>query len=221
MRLLRTAPGILAALTNLLRTSAVLTALMAAWAPASSQAAVLQQTSPTPTTYTEGVDFEPMFWSGTGDVTAGVIPVDLDLSPPIQSTSACESSDFAGFPAGSIALIQRSGVCLFSTMVDNATAAGAVGAIIFNEGDTPERTGLVGGTLLFEKTIPVVFGTFALGSTFASITGLQVHMVVTLADDIRPVPEPGGLALTALGVAALGLAGLAHRQAARRSRAGG
>ena len=51
-----------------------------------------------------------------------------------------------GSSAGNIALIQR-GTCTFAQKVANAEAAGAVGVVIFNEGN-PGRTGLFTGSLV-------------------------------------------------------------------------
>ena len=50
------------------------------------------------------------------------------------------ADDFAGFPAGAIALIQRGG-CSFALKAHNAQAAGASAVIIFNQGNTPDREG--------------------------------------------------------------------------------
>ena len=85
------------------------------------------------------------------------------------STSGCEASDFAGFPAGNVALIQR-GTCDFVDKAANAEAAGASAAIIFNEGNIdPDRTELLFGTLGEPGvTIPVIGTTFALGDDLAS-----------------------------------------------------
>jgi PA domain-containing protein len=42
----------------------------------------------------------------------------------------CVAADFAGFPTGSIALVQR-GTCLFSQKASNALAAGAIGMMVY------------------------------------------------------------------------------------------
>ncbi len=124
---------------------------------------ILEQVTPDPVTYTDGVDFFIMTYSGSADVTAQVEAVDLLLPPTGGSTSGCEDSDFASFTAGSIALIQR-GTCTFREKSDNAAEAGAVGVIIFNEGDAADRIDLFGGTLDPPVTdIPVVSASFALG----------------------------------------------------------
>ena len=103
--------------------------------------------------------------TGFGTVTAAITPVDLNLVPPRASTSGCEAADFAGFPVGNIALIQR-GTCSFGIKAVNAQAAGASAVIIFNQGNTPLREDLIVGTLLPDGatvTIPVVGGSFANG----------------------------------------------------------
>ena len=114
--------------------------------------------------------------SGAGDVTGRVVPVDLALIPPRASTSACEATDFAGLdfsgPAD-IALIQR-GTCEFSVKAVNAQAAGAEAVVIFNQGDTPGREGLIVGSAATlpdgspsNLTIPVVGASFADGAALA------------------------------------------------------
>ena len=59
-------------------------------------------------------------------------------APPSTSNSGCEAADFAGFPAGAIALVQR-GTCTFGAKAQNAEAAGASAVVVFNEGQ-PGRT---------------------------------------------------------------------------------
>jgi len=84
------------------------------------------------------------------------------------STSGCSASDFAGFMPGRIALIQR-GTCFFGVKVLNAQAAGASGVVLFNEGNTPGRSGVFSGSLVDANgnpiipTIPVAFTSFAIG----------------------------------------------------------
>ncbi|WP_340138285.1 PA domain-containing protein, partial [Stenotrophomonas maltophilia] len=69
-------------------------------------------TVPQPVTYEWEKDFTYLSQTEAGDVTAKVVPVDLSLGAGNTSTSGCEAEDFANFPAGSIALIQR-GTCNF------------------------------------------------------------------------------------------------------------
>ena len=143
----------------------------------------LEQTAPAAVTYVEDVDYNLMSQTDPGDATGQVTGVDLALADPAASTSGCEADDFIGFPAGDIALMQR-GACAFGLKADNAAAAGAVGAIIFNQGNSPDRTGLINGTLGndYSGGIPVFFATFPLGSEWATTAGLELHMI---ADVLR------------------------------------
>ena len=107
-----------------------------------------------------------MTYSGNGYVTAPVYAVNLTIPPPAAagtSPSACAAADFAGFPVGAIALVQR-GMCDFRVKALNAQAAGAVGVVVMNEGQ-PGRTGVLNATLGGPGvTIPVVGATFAVGA---------------------------------------------------------
>jgi hypothetical protein len=98
-----------------------------------------------------------------GATTADLQPAGGIIIPATGgSASGCAASDFAGFVAGRIALIQR-GTCTFSQKVANAQAAGATGVIIFNEGNTPARSGAFSGSLSSVPPIPVAFTSFAVG----------------------------------------------------------
>ena len=106
-------------------------------------ASTFSQSAPTPTTFVNGTDFQTMQYSGSGDVTANVtavgpLNVPIGSTPPGTTASGCAASDFAGFPAGNIALVQR-GTCNFVAKVQNAEAAGASAVVVFNEGQ-PGRT---------------------------------------------------------------------------------
>ena len=110
-------------------------------------APVFERTSPSPRTYLPDEDFLTMEYSGSGDVTAAVAPAGRIVIPsPGGVASGCSAADFVGFQAGAIALVQR-GTCTFREKAQFAQDAGAVGVIIFNEGNTAERTGVVNGTL--------------------------------------------------------------------------
>jgi Zn-dependent M28 family amino/carboxypeptidase len=146
----------------------------------------LAQTAPSPTSYVENVDYVPMEFTGAGDVTAPVAAVDINLVGDRASTSGCEDADFAGFTPGHIALIQR-GTCTFGEKADNAAEAGAVGAIIFNQGNGgPDRTDLFGGTLGdFARDIPVVSVSFPQGEAWANTAGLTLRLAIeTDVDEI-------------------------------------
>ncbi len=110
--------------------------------------ASFSRVSPDPVTYQQADDYFVMEYSGSGDVQALIQPTNDVIVPPASaantSTSGCEATDFDGFVAGNIALIQR-GTCTFRLKAENAAAAGAVGAIIFNEG---QPAGLTRSTAL-------------------------------------------------------------------------
>jgi Zn-dependent M28 family amino/carboxypeptidase len=143
--------------------------------------ATFARVSPDPRTYAEPADFATMDYSGSGDVTATLTPVDLVLPPgaPGSSTSGCETADFAGFPAGTIALLQR-GTCDFTVKAQNAQAAGATAAVIFNEGQEGRTETLV-GTLQEDTTatIPVLGASFAVGSELAGQPGASVRITTS------------------------------------------
>ena len=100
----------------------------------------LSRVAPLPVvTYVQDVDWGYLAQSDPGEVTAAVTPVDIQLGIGNANTSGCEAADFAGFPAGNIALLQR-GTCTFEQKIENAAAAGAVGAIFFFRATRREPT---------------------------------------------------------------------------------
>src|SRR5687767_239666 len=150
---------------------------------------VLQQISPNAITYVEGTDFGAITQSDPGDVTAAVTAVDLALGLGNTSTSGCEAADFAGFPAGNIALLQR-GTCTFEIKAENAAAAGAVGIVIFNQGNTTaaDRNGIPAVTLTANNTsgIPVLGTTYALGVTLSQTPGLVMRVFANTLRQVLP-----------------------------------
>ena len=101
-----------------------------------------------------------MDYSGTGTVTGVVQGVNDNIVPlPVgqpdgTSNAGCEDADFADF-TGDIALIQR-GTCFFYEKIANAVEAGATAVIIFNEGNSDERTGVDFGQASFPQDVPVI-----------------------------------------------------------------
>lgn len=136
--------------------------------------AVFERVAPSPHVFTSE-EFATMTYSGSGDVTAAPmqavdVVVPIGANPPNTSTSGCEATDFAGFTAGNVALMQR-GTCSFRIKADNAAAAGASAVVIFNEGQAasptqPEdRKVTVQGTLGTPGvTIPVVGTSYDIGA---------------------------------------------------------
>ncbi len=141
---------------------------------------VLRQISPTSATYETGA----FTGTGYGTITGNVTAVDISLALPRDPvTSGCEAADFAGFPVGNIALIQR-GTCAFAIKALNAEAAGASAVIIFNQGNTLLREDLIIGTLAPSvANIPVVGASFANGVALSQ-AGSQAFIKVDPAQTI-------------------------------------
>jgi Zn-dependent M28 family amino/carboxypeptidase len=145
--------------------------------------------------------------TGTGEGNlddVAVVPVDIVIGqdPVINNAndSGCEEADFADFPAGAIALIQR-GTCSFAIKAANAQAAGAAGVVLFNQGnvtDDPaagDRLGPVNPTLgTFVASIPVVGTSYAAGVSLAadgSTADLVVDFFVATSENV--IAEKAGL----------------------------
>ena len=146
--------------------------------------AVLQRISPNPATFVDGVDFSSMTYSGNGDVTGAVTPVATG-----STAAGCLAADFSGFPAGTIALIQR-GSCSFAIKAANAEAAGAIGVIIYNN-----TAGGISGTLSTPGIkIPVLGSTTAVGvgllepNTIARVKVERVNETRTTYNVIAETP---------------------------------
>jgi Zn-dependent M28 family amino/carboxypeptidase len=106
--------------------------------------------------------------SAAGDVTAPVTAVDLSLPPGEEantSTSGCQASDWDGFPAGHVALVQR-GTCTFAQKVTHAEDFGASAVLIFNEGQ-PDRQGPIVSSLGGQSELPVLGLSYDLGVQLA------------------------------------------------------
>jgi hypothetical protein len=139
--------------------------------------AVLRQLTPVQAEYETGV----FTGSGSGEVQGQVIPVDINLTGDRASTSGCEAADFAGIDwsgPDDIALVQR-GTCFFGTKAFYAEQAGAEAVVIFNQGNTPEREGLiVADATSVDPPIPgapgpVTHGIPVVGASFADGVALS------------------------------------------------
>jgi hypothetical protein len=167
----------------------------------------------TPTWSANGQDFTLVDdWNpgnSNGTASAPIQPANGIVDPPnpngSTSTSGCTSGDFdAATMTGKIALIQRGG-CNFGVKVLNAKAAGAVGVIIFNEGN-PGRTAVVNGSLLdadnnpFVPDIPVAFTSYAIGKSLLDAfnnhtnptSSLDIHVIEEQRPDWNVIAESKG-----------------------------
>lgn len=159
----------------------------------------LERISPNPTTFTEGVDWLAMNYSGFGTAEAGISLASDGLN------LGCSATDFGAFTAGTIALVSR-GSCFFRTKAENALASGAIGVLIYNDGTAPDRVDVTLGTLQAPQfALPVMSLSYALGLELASQSNPVIRMTV-----VAPIPLPAGfpLLLAALG----GLAFAARRR---------
>ena len=146
----------------------------------------LELVAPLAKAFVGGTDFMTMRYSGSGDVTAPIQAVDLILppTPEPRSTSGCEASDFTGFTAGNVALLQR-GTCTFAEKVANAQKAGAAAVLVFNEGQ-PDRQEVIAGSLEESGVdIPALTLSFAVGQELATTKGATVHVVTSTKTEIR------------------------------------
>ena len=121
---------------------------------------VLEQTSPVAGPIVTNI----MSYSGSGDNTASVSTV--------SAITGCNATDFAGFPAGDIALISR-GACSFALKATNASNAGASGVVIYNN-----IPGTLNGTLssTFALDISVTSVTLDVGQALAATPGLVLRL---------------------------------------------
>ncbi|MBK9703777.1 MAG: M28 family peptidase [Betaproteobacteria bacterium] len=127
---------------------------------------LLEQVTPPPAAPVANAIFS---YSGSGDITAAVTAL---AAPPADATPGCDAADFAGFPAGNIALISR-GMCSFAIKATNAYSAGASGVVIYN--NIPgELNGTLGNG--FTLDIPVTSVTQAVGQQLAATPGLVMRL---------------------------------------------
>ncbi|WP_370970041.1 M28 family metallopeptidase [Amycolatopsis sp. cg9] len=110
-----------------------------------------------------------------GGITAPLAVVAVD------DTSGCEATDYTADVAGKIALIKRGG-CSFAQKQATAAAAGAVGAIVYNNTD-----GALNGTLgdPANAKIPTGGVTAAAGAQLATLGGQSVTLELRAFQEAR------------------------------------
>jgi Zn-dependent M28 family amino/carboxypeptidase len=141
----------------------------------------LERTAPEPTVWVEDTDYIVAEFSAAGDVTGEVFVAGNTTIPPPGpglGNSGCAPGDFAG-AAGKIALIQR-GECPFVQKFANAEAAGAIAALIFNDGGEG-REEPIGVTTNTDTAIPAAMISNDIGEALVAqaATGpVTLHFVV-------------------------------------------
>ncbi|MES0835145.1 MULTISPECIES: M28 family peptidase [Nocardiopsidaceae] len=128
---------------------------------------VLAQTAPGEAVYEADVDYVPMSYSGSGDVTAPAVAVNAD-----STASGCSPDDFAGFPEGAVAITVR-GTCPFSEKVQNSADAGASAAVVVNNADE-----VFLGTIETVSAIPAVGVSGLTGADLIAADGLELRVKV-------------------------------------------
>ena len=170
---------------------------------------LLERVSPSPRTYTFMTDYRVMPGSGSGDVTARLVPIDIAIPPsatsasnpnPVDtSTSGCSQADYdaAGFRPGDIALIQR-GTCTFVSKVALAVQNGASAVIMFNEGQSGRTSATFGS--VGAQTIPVLSASYAVGFELYNLAraGTVIMHVVTNTENVTGT-TPGAENTTVIG----------------------
>jgi len=139
-------------------------------------------------------DYAAMTYSGSssGALSADITFVTPDFnfdSPNYDSTDGCETTDFSRIDVvGKVAVIQRGG-CTFDTKVVNAQAAGAVGVIVFNQGNSDGRKGVINGTLGGDSTatIPAFGARYDLGKSWhdaGQTNPAKAMLTISVTDDV-------------------------------------
>lgn len=148
----------------------------------------LQELSPTPTTFVFNVDQTSFSYGGAGTA----FPATGSATGFLEAAAnlGCNASDFSGFVAGGIALIER-GSCSFSVKGINAGNAGAAAFIVYdNFNGVVNRNQWVFS--LPGPNIPGVFSTLSVGQ---SLLGELTNGPVDMQLSVTSVPEPSSLAM--------------------------
>ncbi len=131
-----------------------------------------------------GRDFSLMAYSGAGVVTERITPVDRS-----GDDSGCEPDDFAGFPAGDIALLDVAN-CPYLVQAVNAEAAGAGAVVVSARENTDNSAPVFPGTLGSdaEVAIPVVSASGAAGASIGRLAqgGGELEVSARVRRGIRP-----------------------------------
>jgi Zn-dependent M28 family amino/carboxypeptidase len=154
--------------------------------------ASLSEVSPTARTFAPDTDYIVAQFAATGNVTANIVPTnDIVIPPPGgpgSGTSGCQPSDFPANTAGNIALMQR-GTCPFTEKYANAAAAGAVAALIFNDG-VEDRIAPLATTAESDVGIPAAMISSTVGeSLYAEAQSGPVSVNFVVDSTITPNTE--------------------------------
>ena len=132
--------------------------------------------------------------AGQYPAAEGTITVDIASLPGSQMSGpttyvglACTGGD--PVPAGSgIALIQR-GVCTFTDKINNAAAAGYLGAVVFNDAARGDALVTMGGTAV---SLPGVFVGHSTGLTIAGVASAGDLEIGASGEQVTGAAVPNG-----------------------------
>lgn len=152
--------------------------------------------------------------SGSPPPPAAPFSGSLPLAKPSGLITGCTAADYAGFPAGSMSIVQR-GSCTFAVKAQRAQAAGAAAIVIFNNtaGYFAGTVGNNAGVTIYAVTTSLADGSAvvaamtggaqtwtwgtgvvsipnATGGTISSFSSFGLNAELTLKPDIG---APGGL----------------------------
>lgn len=131
--------------------------------------------APAAAEFAADTDYAPMTHTGSGTVDDGATtPVALD-----SAASGCAAGDFAGFPAGTVALVRR-GTCAFGVKAAHAEAAGAAALVVVNTEEEP-----LAGTLGAPGVAIPVLGVPAGRGRELAVPGTTVDLAVDAASEVR------------------------------------
>ena len=129
---------------------------------------------------TEGGDYVIAQFSGSGDVTGPIVPIDY-TGPPAEaggSTSGCEPADYPAPPSPSaIALVQR-GTCTFVDKIAMAVAAGYGAVLVANDGFPDRIEPLQIGADPFTP-VPVAMTSSTVGLQLVAAAGQELRFAVS------------------------------------------
>eukprot|EP01113_Clastostelium_recurvatum_P045719 TRINITY_DN789_c0_g1_i2.p2 TRINITY_DN789_c0_g1~~TRINITY_DN789_c0_g1_i2.p2 ORF type:complete len:512 (+),score=153.81 TRINITY_DN789_c0_g1_i2:42-1577(+) len=139
---------------------------------------VLSLVEPKAQNFTYKTDFEVM----------GAPPGPLDITGLMQRVPVlgCYDDDWTTFEAGNIALVVR-GECPFQQKADLANKYNASAAILYNDGASGDRIGLLGASVVTTKA-PIFFASF--------LTGLNLNSQVDPVTVFVSTWNQGGLVTT-------------------------
>ncbi|WP_433504178.1 M28 family peptidase [Pseudonocardia halophobica] len=121
----------------------------------------------------EGRTVESTVMSFSPSTPAGGLTAPLHVVAQ-DATSGCEAEDFAGMPAGAIALVKR-GTCPFGAKSENAKKADAAGLVVVNT-ENERLDGTLGEST---ETVPTTGVTASAGAELATKGGTPVTLLLT------------------------------------------